>query len=47
MREGIRPAGTPIDSTMPIRLTREMTDLETKAIYMYLKTVPSKAFGGR
>ena len=48
LREGIRPAGTAIDSTMmPIRLTREMTDLETKAIYMYLKTVPPKAFGGR
>jgi mono/diheme cytochrome c family protein len=48
VREGIRPAGTAIDSTvMPIRLTREMTDQETKAIYMYLKTVPPKAFGGR
>jgi mono/diheme cytochrome c family protein len=48
LREGIRPAGTAIDSTMmPIRLTREMTDLETKAIYMYLKTVPPKAHGGR
>jgi mono/diheme cytochrome c family protein len=48
LREGIRPAGTAIDTTvMPIPLTREMTDLETKAIYMYLKTVPPKAFGGR
>lgn len=48
VREGVRPDGTPIDSTMmPIPLTREMTDLETKAIYMYLRTVPSKPFGGR
>jgi mono/diheme cytochrome c family protein len=48
LREGIRPAGTAIDSTvMPIRLTREMTDLETKAIYLYLRTVPPKPFGGR
>ena len=48
MREGIRPAGTAIDSTvMPIRLTREMTDLETKAIYMYLRTVPPKPFGAQ
>ena len=48
LREGIRPAGTAIDSTaMPIRLTREMTDLETKAIYLYLKTVQPKPFGGR
>jgi mono/diheme cytochrome c family protein len=48
LRDGVRPNGTAIDSTMmPIRLTREMTDLETQAIYMYLKTVPPKAVGGR
>jgi mono/diheme cytochrome c family protein len=48
VREGIRPNGTPIDSTMmPIPLTREMTDMETKAIYLYLRTVPPKASGGR
>jgi mono/diheme cytochrome c family protein len=48
LREGIRPDGTPLDSTqMPVRLTREMTDQETKAIFMYLKTVPPKATGGR
>jgi mono/diheme cytochrome c family protein len=48
LREAVRPNGTAIDSTiMPIRLTREMTDPETKAIYMYLKTVPPKPFGAR
>ena len=48
LREGVRPNGTAIDSTvMPIRLTREMTDQETKAIYLFLKTVPPKASGGR
>lgn len=48
LRDGVRPDGTPIDSTvMPIPLTREMTDLETKAIYMYLRTVPPKSLGGR
>jgi mono/diheme cytochrome c family protein len=48
VREGVRPNGTAIDSTiMPVRLTREMTDLETRAIYMFLKTVPPKATGGR
>jgi mono/diheme cytochrome c family protein len=47
LREGVRPNGTPIDTTMmPIPLTREMTDLETKAIYMYLRTVPPKATEG-
>lgn len=46
MREGMRPNGTAIDSTMmPVRLTREMTDLETKAIYLFLRTVPPKATG--
>jgi mono/diheme cytochrome c family protein len=48
LREGVRPNGIPIDTVnMPIPLTREMTDLETKAIYMYLKTVPAKAHGNR
>ena len=47
LREGMRPNGTAIDSTMmPIRLTREMTDLETKAIYIYLRTVPPKPSAG-
>jgi mono/diheme cytochrome c family protein len=48
LREGVRPNGIPIDTVnMPIPLTRQMTDLETKAIYMYLKTVPAKAYGNR
>ena len=48
LRDGVRPNGTAIDSTvMPIRLTREMTDLETKAVYVYLKTVPPKPLGTR
>jgi mono/diheme cytochrome c family protein len=48
LREGVRPDGTPIDTLqMPIPLTREMTDLETKAIYQYLRTVPPKAGGAR
>ncbi|HEY5547667.1 MAG TPA: c-type cytochrome [Gemmatimonadaceae bacterium] len=48
LREGIRPDGTPLDSMqMPVRLTREMTDAETRAIYLFLRTVPPKATGGR
>jgi mono/diheme cytochrome c family protein len=47
LRQGVRPDGTPIDTTsMPIPLTRLMTDMETKAIYMYLKTVPAKMTAG-
>lgn len=48
LREGRRPDGTMIDSTsMPVRFTRLMSDLETKAIWMYLQGVPPKAFGTR
>src|SRR5690606_28345707 len=44
--EGRRPDGTMIDSTaMPLRATRQMTDLETRAIWMFLQTVPPRAYG--
>lgn len=46
LREGMRPDGTMIDTlAMPIPMTRLMTDTETKAIFMYLQTVPAKATG--
>ena len=32
---------------MPWRLTKEMTDVELKAVYAYLKTVPAKDYGQR
>lgn len=47
LREGKRPSGAPIDPLMPFRFTKDMTDDEIRAVYMYLKTVPAKAFGGR
>ena len=48
LREGMRPNGIAIDTlSMPIPMTRLMTDLETRALYLYLKTVPPKAAGGR
>ena len=47
MREGKRPAGTPIDTLMPFRFTKLMTDDEIRALWLYLKTVPPKAYGGR
>lgn len=44
VREGIRPDGQMIDTVaMPVPLTREMTDVETRALWMYLKTVPGKS----
>jgi cytochrome c553 len=47
LREGKRPGGVPIDSLMPYRFTKHMTDDEIRAVYLYLKTVPPKAFGNR
>lgn len=48
LRTGMRPSGVPVDSTiMNWRLTGQMTDTEIIAIYKYLKTVPSKAYGTR
>jgi cytochrome c553 len=47
LREGIRPGNVPIDTLMPVRATKLMTDDEIRALFMYLKTVPSKPFGGR
>jgi mono/diheme cytochrome c family protein len=47
LREGVKPEGVAINPAMPIGSTKEMTDDEIRAVYLYLKTVPPKAFGGR
>ncbi len=47
LREGKRPAGTPLDSLMPYRFTRQMSDDEIRALYLYLRTVPPKPYGTR
>jgi len=47
LREGMRPGNVPIDTIMPWRYTKYMTDDEIKAVYAYLKTVPGKDYGGR
>jgi mono/diheme cytochrome c family protein len=47
LREGKRPDGSPVDSLMPWRLTKSMTDVELKAVYAYLRTVPPKEYGNR
>lgn len=43
LREGKRPGGVPIDTIMPWREYRGMTDDELKAVWTYLRTVPPKA----
>lgn len=45
LREGKRPNGTPINPSMPWKLTREMNDVEIRAVWNYLQTVPPKPFG--
>jgi mono/diheme cytochrome c family protein len=47
LRTGKRPDGTAIDTLMPWRLTKQMTDVELRALYAYLRTVPPKPYGGR
>ncbi len=47
LRRGRRPGGSPIDSVMPWRLTRGMTNEEIEAVWRYLQTVPPRPFGQR
>jgi mono/diheme cytochrome c family protein len=47
LREGRRPDGSPVDTLMPYRLTKHMTDVELSALYAYLRTVPARPYGNR
>jgi mono/diheme cytochrome c family protein len=47
LRTGVRPDGSHVNDGMPWRFTRSLDDTEIAAIYAYLKTVPSKAYGNR
>jgi cytochrome c553 len=47
LREGVRPSGTPIDSFMPVRTTKLLSDDELHALYAYLRTVPPREYGNR
>jgi mono/diheme cytochrome c family protein len=47
LREGRRPDGSAVDSLMPVRATRHMSDEEIAAVYAFLRTVPPKEFGNR
>ena len=46
LRTGKRPDGTPVNDVMPIRLTKNLTDEEIAALWMYLKTLPAVPTGG-
>ncbi|MDR7418311.1 MAG: cytochrome c [Armatimonadota bacterium] len=47
MREGKRPNGAEVHPFMPITATAQMTDLEIRALWAYLRTVPPKPYGNR
>ena len=47
LREGKRPGGAAIDSLMPYRFTKLMTDDEIRALWLFIKQVPPKEYGGR
>jgi mono/diheme cytochrome c family protein len=39
-RTGIRPDGSPVNAVMPIRLTKNFTDDEIRALTLYLRSLP-------
>jgi mono/diheme cytochrome c family protein len=47
LKEGVRPDGSKIDPSMPVKYTANFRDAETEALYMYLKTVKPLPFGNR
>jgi cytochrome c553 len=47
LREGRRPDGTAINEFMPWRNYASMSDLDLQALWLYLRSVPPKATGGK
>ena len=47
LRTGKRPGGSPIDTLMPWKEFRNMNDVELKALYAYLRSVPGREYGQR
>jgi mono/diheme cytochrome c family protein len=46
LRTGKRPDGSTVNPVMPIRLTRNLTDEEIHALWLYLRTLPATPLGG-
>ena len=47
-RTGLRPNGTMVDTTqMPVPSFRNMTDVELKATYNYLRTLPALPYASK
>ena len=47
MRTGKRPGGAPLNDFMPWRYIGQMTDGELHAVWLYLKSIPSRQYGTR
>jgi cytochrome c553 len=47
LRTGVRPGGAPIDTAMPWKVLRELSDVELRAAYAYLRTLPARPYGSR
>jgi mono/diheme cytochrome c family protein len=45
-RTGVRPDGSPANAVMPIRLTKNFTDDEIRALTMYLRSLPAVPASG-
>jgi mono/diheme cytochrome c family protein len=45
LRTGVRPSGVMLNDAMPFRNIQKMTDVELKALWAYLQSVPAKEFG--
>jgi len=47
MRNGRRPDGSSLDPFMPWEVFGKMTDDELHALWLYLRSVPARAFGNK
>ncbi len=47
LREGKRPDGSAINEFMPIAATKLMTDVEMRAVWKFLQSLPPKEYGTR
>jgi mono/diheme cytochrome c family protein len=47
MREGVRPDGSAVNPFMPVQFTKEFTDMELEALWLFLQSVEPKPFGRR
>jgi mono/diheme cytochrome c family protein len=47
MRTGKRPDGSPVNAAMPFETLRMISEIDLEALYMYLRTLPARAAGGR